>query len=191
MVIAALLGWAIPAQLAYAQQPKTPPKEEPKQQKEEPKPAPAPGALTVESLKEMLDTLGYDIEKERKDEKGNVFGYQLKVNSAKYGSHPCVSLSVDGTNLWFTQSLGKVPDPASVPTKILLNMLSANDLIYPVSFCYGEKFNNFYIVSMIANKGVKPKDMRQRIDQLTSVSEGYDHLWNPAKWESKKTAANK
>ena len=169
----AVLCWAIPSTSAFAQ-----PKETSKA---------AEGRITAESLKTILEGLGYDITEkdEVKDTTGKVIGYSISLEKG-YTFHPQITISGDQSNLWFVFNLMAVPDPATVPSKILLGLMTANDRIYPGYFGYYAKDNLFTMKSFMANKGLKAKDVKLQLETMGANANAYDTLWNSTKWEGSK-----
>ena len=81
-----------------------------------------------------------------------------------------------------TMRLGKVPDPGSAPSKALLDLLAANNRVWPSFFNY-EPANNYLFLDMaFANRGLKAKELRARFESMCDHVRTYEPLWNPEKW---------
>jgi len=144
----------------------------------------AEGELTLSSLKVMLDGLAYDEIVANKSDKGEVVGYMVKMTRDNWTFAVNVFPSAWGGNKYieFSAWLGKVPDPANVPSKVLLGLLTANDKVYPLTFTYSEKWTQFKIFGTIPNKNVQAKDVRKMMDNTTNAIKEYAPLWSSSRW---------
>src|SRR5262245_6648826 len=119
--------------------------------------------LTTESLKAILEGLGYEEVRELKDKDGKVLGYEVKRLVDTWVYYGTFSLSPDQSQLWITLNGPKI-DPAAAPAKVLLEMLAVNDNLWPSYFAYSEKSERFTLYLPTPNTGLKAKDVRTRFD---------------------------
>jgi len=131
-------------------------------------PAPTTGALDREQLQAMLEAMGYEV-KVLGEGEGTVF----EVNED--GWPLLVLLSPDGTNVWVTQGLGKLPDPAHAPVDKVLGILSWNGA--DAHFVYFTDSQALWIQRDLANKGVKPAALRKTIAGVARIMTGTYDLW--------------
>ena len=170
--VLAALGLLLRTESAFAQ-----PKEEPK---------PVEGQLTVLELKAILEGMGYDEVNEIKNKEDRIVGYGVKQIAGTWTFYANFTLSTDKSDIWIVITLAKIPDPGSVPSKVLLKMLEVNDATWPSYFKYLEGTNCFYLDSPVPNRGVKAKTLRARFETMCKHCQTHEAMWNPAKWEIKK-----
>ena len=175
LATALLLG---PLALAVRAQPQPPPQPQPQPQIQPTE----PGQQTLQSLKKMLDDMGYDFKEDKgTDSKGSWDRYLVTVPSGGRNWPIFVEISPNQENLWLSVVLAKAPDPKNVPREILEAMLKANDPLGPCYFAL-DRLGYFMMFQPMTNRGVTPKMLRQRLELIAGNVLKYENVWNPAKW---------
>jgi hypothetical protein len=144
-------------------------------------PAKAAGALTDDSLKTMLDNLGYTVEVSG-DKAPHRYKFKESLNDGSLSFTITVLLSSDSTILWIYTALYELPTgkPASGP---LLALLAKNDDIGPQFFSYSTDTKFFYLNAPGANVDMTPKVLHQRLANLISTLSKTRDLWDTDKWK--------
>jgi hypothetical protein len=106
--------------------------------------------LTDDSLKEMLENMGYDVKVE-KQEKTSV--YTVKIDQGTWTYFINVALSNDKDQLWITSAVTDVPADGKVPAEMLLRLLEENDHIGPGAVFYDKKFKKIKVGMALLNHG--------------------------------------
>jgi hypothetical protein len=143
---------------------------------------PEPGQQTMASLRTLIENMGYDY-KEYKNDKGELSYFLLTVRSGGGSWKVMVELSPNQENLWIYAELAPISDINEVPRDVLVNMLKFNDS-GPVFFGYNEKVKSFHLYQALANRGVTPKLLRERIGDVAQHVGTQEKLWNPRLWTS-------
>jgi hypothetical protein len=138
------------------------------------------GVLTDESLKEMLENMGYTPEVIRNGN-GQVF-YKISMKSDGWDFIQYVTLSTDKTNVWFLVSLADVPDDLT-SVEPLKKLLAENNKIGPCHFTLDGK--TIWMRLQIANSDVTPARLRTSIDTMNSNVKSTYGLWNTSAWPRK------
>jgi hypothetical protein len=139
-------------------------------------------SLTLDSLKDMLDGMGYDFkEGKNKDKKTGVestWGYTVTINQDTWTYAFQIALSGNKEWVYLTSWLRKPKE--KIPADILAKMLDKNYSMEPVSL---ETYNGWIRLSLpIWNHGISRKALRGNIDMFCSEIRNSEPLWNPAKW---------
>ncbi len=142
-----------------------------------------PGQQTVESLKGMLENLGY-APQELKNDKGQIARYLINVQSSGNNWKVLVEISPNQENLWVYANLAVINDYNQVPREILADMLKMNEKIGPSYFAYNEKAKNFVIYHAVTNRGVTAKLLRERIEHVARQVDVNERLWRPTLWST-------
>lgn len=142
-----------------------------------------PGQQTMQSLKAMIENLGYQ-PKELKNDKGVVTRYLLTVASGGGQWKVIAEISPNQENLWIYANLAQVTDINQAPREVLADMLKANEKLGPSFFAFSEKAQNFVLFQALTNRGITPKLLRERIEMVARQVDGNERLWNPKQWPS-------
>jgi hypothetical protein len=127
-------------------------------------------ALTDDSLKQMLDTMGYEPKKLSK-------GYLLAVKRDSWTINIQLVLSKDNTKLGFNANLGKVDDPDSVTAAQWKELLISNGDIDPSAFYFDKDQKKLYLHRSVDKRSIEPAFMRQQIDLFCGNVRGTEALW--------------
>jgi hypothetical protein len=137
--------------------------------------------LTDDSLKKMLDGLGYDDVKETKTKTGSSF--ECKITQGTWTFYVTAALSSDKTNLWLTSFLSNLPADEKVPAARVLALLSANGTSSGPFFEYVQDGKQLYVAERVPNRGINAKVLRAEIAGVTSFVQSTQNLWEP-KWDA-------
>jgi hypothetical protein len=144
--------------------------------------------LSLDSLRAILEGLGYEEVEELKDKDGNVLAYQVKRVEDSWVYYATFEISPDQSNVWISLNGPKIGDTNAVPAKVLLEMLTVNEDLWPSYFYYSEKANRFTLCLPVRNSGLKAKDIRGKFDTLSAQFKKHEHLWNPERWTDVRAA---
>jgi hypothetical protein len=157
--------------------------------------AKAEGEINLESLRTMLDDLGYDFkEVKNKDKEGKeyVWGYAVAAgrngaSGENYTFSVNVSLSSDKQWLWIDQGLGTL-DKKAVPKSVVLQMLEHNRM----GLERLELFGNGYlrISAGYPARSINRKMLRSRVESMINSAALSDRLWNPKYWPKEKASTS-
>jgi hypothetical protein len=135
------------------------------------------GVLTHESLKEMLENLGYNPETIRSTA-GNPM-YKIRIERDGWTFIEYVSLSGDGTMIWISAPLKDVPEDLA-SAEPLRKLLLENDNIGPSHFSM--KGKRLYMNLALENREVTPLKLRTSLDDVTSTIKATRNLWDSDTW---------
>ena len=143
------------------------------------RPAVGGQTLTDESLKMLLDNLGYEPEV-IKSTGGNPM-YRLKLTRDGWEFMFYVSLSSDRTVLWMSAPLMTLPEASKIPAERLEKLLAKNFDIGPAHFCiHGNR--QLFLEKPIANRGLNASTLRIELDSFTSTIKETGPLWDLKTW---------
>jgi hypothetical protein len=168
-LVAGVLALAVSGRLVKADEVK----------KEESKPAARAEALTHETLKTMLENLGYKPQT-IKSTRGSPM-YKFAFDRASWSFTLYVSQSEDKKNVWMSSYLGGLPEPAKLRADILEKILAKNFDIGPMHFVVKSP-RRLYLELPLANKGITAGQMREQIEEFTVTIKSTETLWNPEKY---------
>ncbi len=138
--------------------------------------------LTPESLKTMLENLGYTTTSSTNSD--GVVTYEIKLTPQDWSIVTDVNLSKDQSNIWMWAILTKIPDGQVFDPDTLLTMLKENDSMGPFFFSYTDSSRRFFINLALANQNVTPAKMRSELDQLAGNVVRTQNMWDPTKWKN-------
>lgn len=146
-------------------------------------PAPAGGALTIESLKGVLEGLGYE------PENINNAAYRLRISRDGWNFVVTTSLSPSKEKLWLTAYLSETPDVTKLPPATLAKLLLANNDIGPAHFyfldctdCKVKDSKLLYIGMSLDNRSLSPAQFRKELDRFCANIKNTAEFWDVAKW---------
>jgi hypothetical protein len=140
-----------------------------------------PGALTEDSLGDVLNTIGL---KPVKTEKRYDFAFKTSVRGEEWKFSMSAVLSRNGESLWIMAWLDEIPNKASqVPQLALLRLLAANDRMGNGKFfAYIPNNKRFVLQRVLKNERVTTKVLMEGLQDLAiSVAEEYPN-WSVANW---------
>jgi len=117
--------------------------------------------LTVDQLGTMLSNLGY-APVAAKDQNGNVVGYNLSYSEGTWSIRSYVSISPDGTKVWFDTGIIDVSDTSHVPAQALLHLFADNNTLWP-AYIYLQQPGLLRLAANIDNRDVTPATLRNLI----------------------------
>lgn len=142
---------------------------------------PEPGQQTIQTLKPMIENLGYQ-PKEFKNDKGEITRYLIAAVSGGRNWNISLEISPNQQNLWIYADLAPIADTNQVPREVLFDMLKANEKMGPSHFAFNEKIKMFVLYHPVSNRGITPKLVRERIELVARQVEDHERLWNPKLW---------
>jgi hypothetical protein len=117
----------------------------------------APDPLSNDSLKTMLDNMGYAPSALSK-------GYLVAIKRDTWTYNMQLVLSDDQTKLGINANLGKVDDPDSVAAATWLKLLQDNADTDPSHFYFDKDQKKLYLHRVLDNRSITPAFLRQQID---------------------------
>jgi hypothetical protein len=137
--------------------------------------------LTDETLKTMLENLGYTVEEGgTRDAKTLKFKESLADNSLTFTI--TMDFSSDKTMVWIYTGLYSVPEGKTAPSSALLALLAKNDDIGPEFFSYSVSNKLLYLNYPAPNTDVTPAVLRRRLKSFLADLDETRDLWDPEKW---------
>jgi hypothetical protein len=125
--------------------------------------------LTNDSLKAMLDNMGYEPKALSK-------GYLLAIKQDTWTFNMQLVLSADGTKLGMNANLGLV-DVDNVAAKDWLNLLESNGDIDPSAFYVDRDQKKLYLHRVLDNHEITPAFLRSQIESFTANIKNTEGLW--------------
>jgi hypothetical protein len=132
-------------------------------------------------LQGLLATLGYQ-PREARNESGPEYEIVLRPPGG-LAVTTRVTLSKDGTLVWFVAWLKKVPPGRTINGNAILNMLVENDAIGPTHFSYNESRRWFFLNKPVPNEGLTAERLRAEIQQLGVTIARTEALWDFDRWK--------
>jgi hypothetical protein len=132
-------------------------------------------------LQGLLATLGYQ-PREARNESGPEYEIVLRPPGG-LAVTTRVTLSKDGTLVWFVAWLKKVPPGRTINGNAILNMLVENDAIGPTHFSYNESRRWFFLNKPVPNQGLTAERLRAEIQQLGVTIARTEALWDFDRWK--------
>jgi hypothetical protein len=127
-----------------------------------------PDKLTEDQLKDMLEKMGYEVKAD-----GQPGSRYFEVTESRW--YIDISLSSDGSTIWCSAGLNKIPTPAKAPSEKLLGLLSASGSWG--YFAYFSQNQLLVIEKDIPNKGVTPASLKKALGNLASVMTDTQSIW--------------
>lgn len=132
-------------------------------------------------LQGLLVTLGYQ-PREARNESGPEYEIVLRPPGG-LAVTTRVTLSKDGTLVWFVAWLKKVPPGRTINGNAILDMLVENDAIGPTHFSYNESRRWFFLNKPVPNQGLTAERLRAEIQQLGVTIARTEALWDFDRWK--------
>ncbi|MBY0232648.1 MAG: hypothetical protein K2W96_25490 [Gemmataceae bacterium] len=131
------------------------------------------GVLTHESLKEMLENLGYTPEVIKSTSGSPMNKIKFERDGWTYVVY--VSLSGGGSHVWLAAPLKDIPDglPSGDPLK---KILAASNDVGPCHFVL--KGDRLYLSLALANRDLKPAMLRAGLDDTAGTVKSTVGVWN-------------
>ncbi|MDB5307316.1 MAG: hypothetical protein JWO38_1518 [Gemmataceae bacterium] len=150
---------------------------------------PADQPLTLDTLRTMLENMGYEIE-DVKNKDGKVAGFRLKIEQEGWTHRVVVDISPSGQWVWLTSWLTTPPKGTTVPPDIYRKMLEANFTNGLPFFSIDPTDGAPRVQTPLLNRGVvTPAVMRRQVDGLLSTVRQTAGVWDPEKWKDGKEKA--
>lgn len=142
--------------------------------------APAPGRaddpkrLTNDELVKMVTRLGHDVKVTDKT------FTQVTVDRPEWRSVVRLSLSTDGTVVWFDAWLATATFPDAVPAETWRKLLAKNEALHPVAFVFNKTSKRVYLTHSVPNANLTPAVLREHLDLIDKSIEQTQELWKLA-----------
>lgn len=130
-----------------------------------------PGALTDESLKQMLTAMGYS---PKALSKGFLITFKGGVD---WTINVQLVLSPNQTKLGLNANLGQVEE-ANVTAAQWAELMIANGDVDPSAFYYDRKQGKLYLHRSLDNRAITPDFLRQQIESFGGNVVSTEKLWN-------------
>ena len=143
-----------------------------------------PGALTEESLGQILNAIGL---KPMKTDKRYDFAFKTSIRGEEWKFSMSAVLSRNGESVWIMAWLDEVPKTAdAVPRTALLRLLAANDRMGNGKFfAYIPTNKRFVLQRVLKNQNMSTRKVTETLQDLAvSVADEFP-IWNVANWAPK------
>jgi len=138
--------------------------------------------LNHESLKLMLENMGYEIHKAGKYNSGAPW-YQLKFKEGGADYFVMVSLPKDQKTVWVIADLVNLDKQQELPRVIAIKMLDHNYIDSKhVYFSFGAKGRHLRLKGALPNRSVTPIALRTLIRETLETLKTEKQIWEPKKW---------
>jgi len=131
---------------------------------------PAGQTLSDDTLKTVLDNMGYEPKKLSK-------GYLLAIKQSTWTINMQVVLSPDNRKLGLNSNLGVVEDPASIQAAQWMNLLIANGDIDPSAFYFDKTQKKLYLHRSFDNRAITPAILKKEIENFAGNVQKTEDLW--------------
>ncbi len=142
----------------------------------------APGAITEESLGQILESLGL---KPKKNEQRYDFTFATKIQEIDWNFSMSTVLSEDKSSVWIMAWLDELPRSArDVPRSALLRMLALNDKMGKGKFfSYIPAHRRFALQQVIDNRDLSAKKFRGHLFELGQTVALTYPQWGVEAWK--------
>jgi len=130
----------------------------------------AVSALTDESLKQMLDNMGFEPKKVGS-------GYQIAIKRDTWTFYIHLILSEDKSKVGMNANLGVVENPDTVTAEQWKALLISNGNIDPSFFFFDKDSKKLYLHRVLDNRSITPSFFRQQIENFCSNIKDTGELW--------------
>lgn len=134
--------------------------------------------LTGESLKAMLEAMGYNSKATKNPNESQLF---IERDDWKFTI--TIGISPNTEFIWLNCELGQIPEQATA--KVLAKLLVKSREIGPCHFNISKVDNNQLPLNLsepITNRDVTAAHLRTKLDGFLSRIKETESLWNPKKW---------
>ncbi|HLK61345.1 MAG TPA: hypothetical protein VKU00_32645 [Chthonomonadaceae bacterium] len=126
--------------------------------------------LNDESLKQMLENMGYEPKKLTK-------GYLIVLKQDSWTLNMQIVLSGDTEKMGLNANLGKVEDPSGVSASQWMDLLISNGDIDPSAFYFDKDQKKLYLHRSFDNRAVTPAVLRKQIENFADNIRKTEALW--------------
>lgn len=127
--------------------------------------------LTDDSLKSMLDNMGYSPTPLSK-------GYLIVISRDTWTYNMQLVLSGDNTKLGLNANLGSVDDPTTITADQWRTLLEKNADVDPSAFYFDKDQKKLYLHRSLDNRSISPAFLRSQIDNFCSNIHDTEDSWN-------------
>lgn len=127
-------------------------------------------SLTDESLRKMLDDMGFEPKK-------LTTGYLISLKRDSWTYHMQFVLSKDGTRIGINANLGSIPRLDDITAAQWLSLLEANEDVDPSSFYVSKSNQKLYLHRTLDNRAISAAYLRQQVDYFCSNIRETQKAW--------------
>ena len=131
----------------------------------------APGALVDDSLRKMLDGMGYEPKALSK-------GFLIAIKRDTWTINIQVVISPNGEKIGINSNLGIVENPDAVTAAQWKSLLAANADIDPSAFYFDATQKKLYLHRSLDNRGITPAILRQQVENFCGNMVDTSALWS-------------
>ncbi len=134
--------------------------------------------LSLTEMKTMFENMGYE------PKELSPTSFEVKIESNNQTNHVVMTLSPDGSNVWFNAYLVEVKNPEQVPAKAWLNLLEESQRVGPSHFVYYGDIKRIYLVRPMANIDITPVRMRATLNQFVQTIRDTRPIWDSPEYQT-------
>jgi hypothetical protein len=128
-------------------------------------PKAAAGALTDESLGDLLEKLGYEA-KGQKTKTGMYYSIEFEEDGWTF--RYSVSLSPNKKFVWISTSVLTLSEGANIPADALMKLLEENDRIGPTTISYDKQIKQIRVAVALFNRGITASALKEQMGYFTA-----------------------
>lgn len=144
------------------------------------------GVLDDNSLKTMLENLGYE-PKPIKYQNGRT-GQRIKVAFKGFDAEMDVSLSANNANVWGVLNVAELKSEHHADGSRFIKILQLNLTHGPCHFRISKDGKYITLARGMTNRIIVAKDLKGHIDDLLSTAEQTAEYWDTSKWTAQPPA---
>jgi hypothetical protein len=138
---------------------------------QETKPAAAPGVLVEDTLRKLLDGMGYEPKPLSK-------GFLVAIKRDTWTINIQLVISPNGEKIGMNSNLGAVENPDAVTAAQWRALMIANGDIDPSAFYFDATQKKLYLHRSMDNRGITPAILRQQIENYCGNMVDTAKLWD-------------
>lgn len=137
-------------------------------------------AIEENSLKSMLENLGYEPKEIKYTD--NRTGYSIQVKFKGYDAEMRIVLSPSGSNVWGVLNLAELKSEHNAEASRFVKLLQLNLTHGPCHFRISSDGKYLTLARGMFAKGLTAKELREHIEELLSTAEKTVEHWDVTKW---------
>ncbi|MCE9529544.1 MAG: hypothetical protein K8T89_00155 [Planctomycetes bacterium] len=139
----------------------------------------APGVVDNAKLKEMLETLGYDV---RESKSGSTTYYWIQKSADGLDFSLAFSLGGTQEKIFTHVTLANFTDKQLAKSDRMVKLLNLNDMIGPCYFLINPKTKQLYLTRVCENRGMTPRILKDHIGSIVDRAAETKEHWMASKW---------
>lgn len=137
--------------------------------------------MTAEQLKDKLDAMGLEVQKDLTNSQGKLIGYRIKRSANGFDFTIDVTVSPSGEYIWITCCLADF-SKSPIPAEKVEALLAQNGRQTAI-FSYYAKTQRLYLKTYVPVLGFAPRHLIHHMEDLTTTATDTEADWNAAKWQ--------